>query len=183
MAIPSNTNPVRLAYLAGLLDGEGCITIKRSRPNPRPELYRRTETYVFSLCIEMSDPRPINLFCDTFGLTMHHNTSRHLRNPERHRCLYVAQIGREYGYSILKTLLPYLVSKREEAELAIEFYEKCFLAHNHRAKGRNRRPVPIAMLEERHSYYLKLRELKSRCFDPRLPGEPVDSRASGTESS
>lgn len=164
--------PTTLAYCAGLFDGEGCITIKRSNALTHR---RKSPTYVLSLCIEMADPRPIQAFCAAFGLQMHRNDSRHLRNPARHRPLFVAQIGKVAGVRILKRLLPYLRGKREEALLAIEFYEHAMLAHHHNAVGFNRRPLPIAVLEQRHAYYLKLRAAKARQFRP--SGEPVDSPA------
>lgn len=163
-------NARELAYFAGLVDGEGCITIKRCATFTRR---KRSPTYIFSLCLEMADPRPIQAFCDYFGLTMHHNTSRHLKDPERHRFLYVAQIGRNKGIAILQALLPYLRAKREEAEVAIEFYQRCYVAHNHLAAGRNRAPVPPELLELRHDYYLTLQALKRRRWPVEsLPGAP-----------
>jgi len=146
------------AYFAGLFDGEGCITIKRTAPRGR----QRTHTYIFSLSIEMADPRPIKAVCQAFNLNLTYNTSRHLKNPSKHRYMYVAQIGRQAGIKILKTLLPYLIAKREEAELAIEFYERCFPPHL--INGRNRRPVPKKLLVLRHRYYAHLRQLKRRNF-------------------
>jgi hypothetical protein len=150
-----------LAYCAGLLDGEGCITIKRT---DKRTYGRRSPTYVFSVCIEMADPRPIRFFCETFGLPVNLNMSRHLKDPIKHRRLFVAQIGRVEGLELLRQLLPFLHGKREEAETAIEFYEQCFLAHNNLSVGRNRRPVPAELLKLRHRYYLKLRALKTRRF-------------------
>jgi len=146
------------AYFAGLFDGEGCITIKRTAPRGR----QRTHTYVFSLSIEMADPRPIKAICQAYNLNFTHNTSRHLKNPDKHRYLYVAQIGRQSGIRILKMLLPYLIAKREEAEKAIEFYERCFPPHL--INGRNRRRVPKELVALRHRYYTDLRQLKQRNF-------------------
>jgi hypothetical protein len=152
---------VTVAYCAGLLDGEGCITIKRSTATTHR---RRSPTYVLSVCIEMADPRPIRVFCNTFGLPMGRNSTRHLKNPEKHRSLFVVQLGRQVSIEVLKRLLPYLHAKREEAQTAIEFYERCMVANDPRAVGRNRRPVPAALLKVRHRYYLKLRVAKTRRF-------------------
>lgn len=153
-----------LAYFAGLVDGEGCITIKRSAPSGK----RRSPSYVFSLCVEMTDPRPIKALCDFFGLTIWHNTSRNRKNPDKHRYLFVAQIGRRKGIEILEAILPYLHAKREEALLAIEFHRRCFLENPHEPMLGKRRAGPRIPLEElalRHDYYLKLQALKTRRWD------------------
>lgn len=161
----------KLAYFAGLIDGEGCITIKRS--NPRGN--QRTPTYVFSFCLEMADPRPVKALCDYFGLKLNYNTSRHRKNPSKHRYLYVAQCGRQAGIGVLLLVLPYLKAKKTEAKVAIEFYERCF--PNHLTEGRNRKPVPEHIIALRHKYYLKLRKLKVRKFlkwrKRHLPEPPV----------
>lgn len=153
-----------LAYFAGLLDGEGCITIKRSAPSAK----RRYPSYVFSLCIEMADPRPIQAFCDFFGTTIRHNTSRHLRNPEKHRHLFVAQHGQQKGIEILQALLPYLIVKREEALVAIEYYHTFFSdapPQKRRGYKRYMQSITEEEFELRHQFYLKLQALKTRRWD------------------
>jgi hypothetical protein len=153
-----------LQYFAGLIDGEGCITIKRSNPSGK----RLSPSYVFSLCVEMADPRPIKAMCDFFGLTMWHNTSRKKKNPEHHRPLFVAQIGRRKGIEILQAVLPYLLAKREEAELAIEFHLQCMRATAHERMLGRKRFGPRTTAEEiatRHSYYLRLQALKTTRWD------------------
>jgi hypothetical protein len=153
-----------LQYFAGLIDGEGCITIKRSAPSGK----RRSPSYVFSLCVEMADPRPIQAMCDFFGLTMWHNKSRHLKNPTKHRPLFVAQIGRRKGIEILQAVLPYLLAKREEAELAIAFHLACMSATAHERMLGRKRYGPRTTEEElaiRHSYYLRLQALKTTRWD------------------
>ena len=162
-----------LAYFAGLIDGEGCITIKRSGLGIKPKRYRRSPSYVFSLCLEMTDPRPIKAFCDYFGLTFNRNNSRWKKAPARWRYLFVAQSGRQKGIEILKAILPYLKAKREEADLAVEFYETCW--PDHLVPGRNRKPVPQSLLDKRHDYYLRLQALKRRNWDQyKIPERPVD---------
>lgn len=151
-----------LAYFAGLIDGEGCITIKRSSFGPKDKHRRRSPTYVFSFAVEMADPRPIKSLCNYFNLPFNVNTSRNLKDPVKHRYLFVAQVGAQRGIDILKALLPYFRAKRQEAETAIEFYEECFPPRL--VAGRNRKPVPQSLLDLRHTYYLKLRELKTRRF-------------------
>lgn len=156
----------QLAYFAGLLDGEGCICIKRSATSGN----RFSPSYVFSLCIEMADPRPIKAMCKFFNLRMRYNTSRHRKNPEKHRFLYVAQIGQRKGIEILEALLPHLKAKRDEAKLAIEFHRRCHREVAHLGPGHPFRGprVSQAMLDLRHKYYLKLQALKTRSFQGAL---------------
>jgi hypothetical protein len=148
------------AYFAGLIDGEGCITIKRNPMRNKG----KSPVYTLALTIEMCDPRPIKAFCDFYQMEVRMNGTRNLKNPTKHRFLFVAWCSAKKSVAILRDLLPYLLAKREEAEKAIEFYHKCYETQNHRAVGRAKKPVPEELTMQRHNYYLLLQELKRRKF-------------------
>jgi hypothetical protein len=151
-------------YLAGLFDGEGCITIKKTKPRSGGV----SICYTLAICIEMADPRPIKLFCDFFGIKMTYNNTRNRKNPEKHRFLYVAYAGSKKAFYILDRLEPYLVAKREEAIVALDFYNKCYRTQSKHAVGRARKPNPKWLMDMRHNYYLNLQKLKRRDFPPPL---------------
>lgn len=159
----------KLAYFAGLIDGEGCICIKRvaarSIKDPKNNWERRrSPTYTWSLAIVMCDPRPIRAFCEFFGLEPHRTNSRQRYKPH-HRPVFTAQVGGKRGIAILAALLPYLIVKREEAELAIRFHEEAVAAHSNLAIGRNRKPTPQFVLDLRHRFYEQMRQFKTRSYD------------------
>lgn len=103
-----NKNSIKLAYLGGLIDGEGCITITRNKGQ------RKNYDYQLNLRISMLDRKPIKLFADIFST----NVLRH-RNHDKAfwTCILVAN----KAANALDKVLPYLISKREVANLGIEF--------------------------------------------------------------
>jgi hypothetical protein len=111
----------------------------------------------------MSDPRPVNAFCKFFGLRKTVSSSRLLVKPT-HRAMHVAHAGGERGIKILKMLLPFLLSKAQEAKMAIRFYEETVVPYPHRVNNFNRKPVPSWLLARRHRFYLKMQQLKRRKF-------------------
>jgi hypothetical protein len=91
-----------LAYIAGYVDGEGCIRWSGT-PN---------------LCVETCNPSPLKFIKSTFGGTIYTRKRTGIGQTKRtvHRLAY-------YGDNcilILKTILPYLVEKKEQAEDLIE---------------------------------------------------------------
>ncbi|MBI3937130.1 MAG: hypothetical protein HY323_09150 [Betaproteobacteria bacterium] len=147
----------KLAYFAGLVDGEGSICIKRTHASNA----MRSPSYIFSLTIEMADPRPVDAFCAHFGLRKTFSSSR-WRARANHRRMHVAHVGGRRGIVILRRLLPYLVAKPEETRLAIAFYQRTVASQNRWAVGRNRRPVPKWLLSRRHRYYLLMKKFHVR---------------------
>ena len=166
-------DPLKLAYFAGLFDGEGCITIKRSDSAIMRDKRHKSPTYVLSIAINMTDPRPVQAMVAYFSMHGMMSTTWRARrvrpNEINWRPCYVAQMGRRQSIDILKALLPYLICKREEAILAIEFYERCYLSQNNLAAGRNRTRVPQWLLDLRHDYYLTLQALKRRSWPQENP--------------
>jgi len=114
-------------YLAGILDGEGSVMIRRST-------YRMTNTkygdcknpsYVPRVQIKMTDQRPLKLFKETFGgsLTeskMYHSISGYKSN---YKTLFVYAAEHKVAVKILTALLPYMIVKAEQAKLALQIPE------------------------------------------------------------
>lgn len=92
-----------LAYMAGFLDGEGSISI-----------YRRgqTNTFVLSVKVAQKDRRPLELFRSEFGgyITRGKISGVHYWG-----------ISCKAASSALSELLPFLIVKKEEALIGIEF--------------------------------------------------------------
>jgi len=109
-----------LAYMAGLFDGEGTIGIFKVQPR------RRTKNPTFRPIIQFvnTDLRLIAKFTNiakVLGCTyyMHTDSKNH-----RKTC-YTVQITRfSMQVSWLEAFIPYLVGKREQAELQLEFVKR-----------------------------------------------------------
>ena len=105
-----------IAYIAGLVDGEGYIGVKRvttkynGRVNP---------AYQERIQIRMVDEQAIKFISDSLG------GSYYEEKPHAHkgRPLFCYQASDRLAVRILKTLLPYLKVKKLVAEKVLEFHE------------------------------------------------------------
>jgi len=58
---------IKLAYMAGLFDGEGCVTYKQYWGSKRENRPRKYYCWRIQLEIVMTDEATIQWFCDHFG--------------------------------------------------------------------------------------------------------------------
>lgn len=107
-------NKYVLAYLAGLIDGEGYIGIKKS--NPYNHLTGRVNPgYHERLQIRMVDEAAIKLLANTLGGWYY----KEKPSVAQGRPLYCYQASDRKAAGILKILLPYLIIKRESANTVL----------------------------------------------------------------
>jgi hypothetical protein len=104
---------VLYSYLAGIIDGEGTIRIgfsnKDSRGNP-------TKFYYASISVGMTDYKVIKLLADTFGSNV-----REERVLGRKLMYRWGTSGNKIVPKILEKIIPYLIVKKRQAELVMEF--------------------------------------------------------------
>jgi len=102
-----------LAYVAGLIDGEGCITTSR-QANKSGSVY-----HTIILHVEMADREPLEFAQTTLGGKIYH---RGIRSNwgKPHWCWRAS--GEEVT-RIIKPLLPYLILKRPQAVIALRIYD------------------------------------------------------------
>lgn len=93
----------RLIYLAGLIDGEGCIMI--------------TQALGVILTISMTDYAPVTRFAELFGCKI--NTSKRGRYRRQYRCVLCTKAA----IKALAELAPFMLCKREQAMLILEHTE------------------------------------------------------------
>lgn len=129
-----------LSYLACLIDAEGCITISNGRKRH----------YQLIVRIGMYDKEPLELMASAFGGSVD-PTNRKDKKP----CwCYTATSDR--ALSIMVELVPYLLVKRGEAEIAIIF-QSGMTSY----KG-GRRTVPQDEIDFRDLCYQKMQEAIKR---------------------
>lgn len=100
------------SYFAGIIDGEGTISMY---------YYKKLDRYFLTLEVYNNCPKIIHWLETNIG-----GYSRPISSPSRNdkvnwKTTYVWRLQNNESLHVLETLLPYLVSKREQCEIAIEF--------------------------------------------------------------
>lgn len=126
---------VELAYLAGILDGEGCITIgfRRGGAFRSSGALHASESHHLVLSVLMRHPAPVELFSRFFGGRV---TVRVLNGKP----ISGWRVHSRRAERTLEILLPYLRVKQEQAKLAI-FFQRASSLHS---RGRRLPPEEIA---------------------------------------
>lgn len=137
---------VLLAYMAGILDGEGCFSITKTKPsdciNPR---------YTGRVMIGMTDKEVISLFYEKFGGSM--LIERVQNRKPIYRWKLVGDSERVINF--LEKIIPYLICKKPQAEILLEYVKTKKISGYQKNKG-----LPIEELHRREDFYLKIKELK-----------------------
>lgn len=98
------------AWLAGVFDGEGTVSIaQRQRADRRP-------TYRLSICNTCLPL--IERIVDATGIDQ---VYRHARHNKKHRDVFVWQVGGPDALSLLRQMRPWLIVKAERADAAFEW--------------------------------------------------------------
>ena len=136
-----------LAYLAGIIDGEGCIGVYRSGWRYAG---RRTPRHALTLKVTNTDPRMLLWIMERFGGTVRPTGEKR----PRHRESWVWQMGSaRMAANILVAVFPYLVIKREQAVLALGFVATL-------RRGWQGTPTDEECLVERDKIAVGLKKLK-----------------------
>ncbi len=107
------TSKITLAYLAGLIDGEGYIGIKKQRPTAD----RVAPSYHARIQVRMVDEQAITLLAQKLGGKYYSERAA----AGKRRGLYCWQASDALAEQILRALLPYLRVKRRSAEAVLRF--------------------------------------------------------------
>ena len=108
-----------IGYLAGIIDGEGHISITRHR-GPRPRGHRYYALFSVQVAVTNTNPKVHEWLSERFVGTCHVHWRKkidHARHKPSFRWRTSAKVTRE----MLELTLPYLVIKREQALLALKF--------------------------------------------------------------
>ena len=109
--LPKVLRPESAAYIAGLIDGEGTVTLTRVHSNEN----RRLVVSIANTEIEL-----LNFVLDEFGAG---KITRKRSSSDRHTPSFCYSVSSRQALSLLTQILPHLRSyKRQRAELAIRHY-------------------------------------------------------------
>lgn len=138
-----------LHWAAGFADGESCIHVAKQRYK---DAGRKT-TYRLRLCIEQNDRQVLAHFLN--GLGVHGVIYDKKRLIGHNRQVYRLNYDGKHALQAIAVLLPMLVRKRAEAQVALDFWTQ---GKGGERFGRRGLPASIAAIRER--LYQKLRKLK-----------------------
>lgn len=103
-----------LSMLAAFVDGEGNIGIKRTKTPSGNFSYRQR------LSVGNTDIRLINWIVENFW----GRVPKPIKNKGNRKDNHIWEINGIHSYKLIKKIQPYLILKQEQADCAIELYEK-----------------------------------------------------------
>lgn len=136
-------------YAAGLIDGEGCISIKKVNNFNT----KRNVEYSLQININMTDIESLDFMFGAFGGRLYKN----LQSLENHLSVHRWEITRESAKKFLKQILPFLKVKKIQAGLAIRFQD---LRKKEERKNGRYRPIFQFKLDRYEQFYQEMKRLK-----------------------
>jgi len=137
------------AYAAGLVDADGSVIIAKVRlPTPSS----RTPDYRLSVQVTNTYLPVLDMMVEEYGGSVSHKplTVGSFLTRRQH---YNWAVGSHKAAECLQRLLPYMVVKKEQAELALEFWEQRIVVPG-------RRCVPQEEIDKRERYYQAMKRMK-----------------------
>ena len=112
------TDPVILAYAAGLFDGEGSISIVIVKQNKDPNIL----THRLMLSLTNTDSSLTRWLLENFGGFVSKHSSAGRQKPE-HKKSERWQCSNAHAERFLRAIRPYLIAKAERADVGIALRE------------------------------------------------------------
>jgi hypothetical protein len=108
-----------LAYVAGIMDGEGCFRIEKKRPNAA----QKSIKYTMMITLQMGEKAVMDHIASHLEITplfINLQQWKYKDNQPR-RPAYRIQLFSKRAADFIRLILPYLVGKKEQARLCLEF--------------------------------------------------------------
>lgn len=138
-----------LEYLAGIFDGEGCCTILRYKLHGQDTAGQQRH-YTLRAQVGMIQKIIPQVFYERWGGCLRWDSNR--RGKQGIWCWNMT--GNKQTRKFYEDMLPYLIVKREQVEVALKFLDGLRIPFNRKIG------MPSEQLAFRESCYWKLRELK-----------------------
>lgn len=164
---------LELAWAAGVFDGEGCISIGYVAPTEKNGLVN--PSYRLTIKVTMCHEETVRR---VHQILQEGTVQRHQRKGERINASWSWVAMSRKGYRAILKLSPYLVTKAEEARIAIQFGELPDVVRG----GRDGSPrIDPALLRRKHDLYLQCAQLKPRHRFRRYPpaANPGEAKPDG----
>ena len=106
------TTEAEKGYLAGIIDGEGCIHLEKYQQKGRP-----CASYNLRIRVSMTDIQAPLFLYNKFGGNFYTYQSKNLKAKKT----YIWQIVNSKGINFLRYIQPYLLVKKNQADVALKF--------------------------------------------------------------
>ena len=114
---------LKLAWLAGIIDGEGCISVyysQKPRRHRDGHLERRLEPFVTITNTNEWIIREVQDIAKLIGVEWNVQLSVDRKKPDRKPCWTISFKASIRAAKLLMAVMPYLVGKKRQAELVLE---------------------------------------------------------------
>lgn len=118
MVTRGKSDEVINAYIAGIIDGEGHISINRTKSCPQRRINPR---YQAEVVVVNTDIRLIEFLVENVGGSY----CKRKKVKEWHKYTYAWKIVSTKARDFCARLIPYLFLKKEQAKLIVKLYEEC----------------------------------------------------------
>jgi hypothetical protein len=157
-------NKILYAYLAGILDGEGYVGIKKSTWGMKNRTDIKSPTFSERIQIKMNNPTVLKMFKDEFGGSFYKDSKIYQRERSYHtnKIMYCYQATDKIASVILKKLLPFLTIKRKQTILCLKL-RKSKDSKEARLRGgpSKKRPMSKEVLDKRENFYQQILAIHS----------------------
>ena len=109
-----------ISYMAGVVDSDGCISIGKMKGHYNKAQRRVTPRYVLALIVTNTSPDLMNWLVEKFGGRM----KARKRVKPNHKTTWNWVIDHGKALHALRLIKPYLIIKKEQAKIGIDFIEK-----------------------------------------------------------
>jgi LAGLIDADG DNA endonuclease family protein len=143
------------AYLAGLIDGEGCLTIaKQIRKN------RKSPCYRCSITMSNTDARLVSIFKLYFGGNYYKRPDKRKEKNWADSWTWHCPDGNAIDF--LKSIRKHLIAKHSQATILIEFQAYKSNYERYVLRGKGSKPLSNEEVERRENYYLEIKALNTK---------------------
>jgi hypothetical protein len=149
---------VDLAWAGALIEGEGCISIYKSKPSNKSS--NNSPCYGVRLTINSTSEETLRKFhkivkVGRVGMGIPGKASK----KNHHKVFWYWVCSTLPAKKLLECMQPFLTSKKEQAKVALEFYKlgKCTGGS---VSGGGPKKTDVRLIKQREELFLKLKKLK-----------------------
>jgi hypothetical protein len=142
------------AWAAGVIDGEGCISIIRTPPTAASRCV--ANRYTLHLKVTMGHEQTVKRLRRIFRTG---SVQIHVPKSERLNASWSWVCQSRQSEHVLRLVRPYLLTKAKEADVGMRFLRLPLAKRGGYGGGH---PTPPALTRQRERLYWRLRKLKSR---------------------
>ena len=154
-------NKELLSYLAGIIDGEGTITIRKSTYRIRVIKDCKNPMYSTRITLKMSVEEIPKLLKQTFN--GHYYKEKKIyngKNSFRTNCImYCYEINNKSACDMLDKIYPYLIVKKKQAEIIFELKELKLNKEREKIVLKGCPPFTKDYIKKLDNLYLKIKKL------------------------